>query len=273
MTGIELNENTVRILCFVSVFGLLAVAEWMSPRRKLAASKPQRWLSNLALIVINTLVIRLIAPMTIAGLALVAESRDWGLLNHLDLPLALAVFLGVILLDFVIYLQHVLFHALPFLWRLHRVHHADLDVDVTTGLRFHPIEIVISFGIKLTAVLLLGVPPLAVLIFEVLLNATSMFNHANIKLPGWLDRVVRLFLVTPDMHRIHHSADIHETNTNFGFNLPWWDYLLGTYVAEPKRPHEQMPLGLAEIRDEQAADRLGSILVLPFRSRPSDRGG
>ena len=258
------NESTVRVLCFLGAFALLALAEALAPRRVLAVSKPRRWLSNLGLVAINNLIVRLGAPITLAGLALVAEARGWGLLNTLELPAWLAVLLGVILLDFVVYLQHVLFHALPFLWRLHRVHHADLDVDVTTGVRFHPLEIVLSFGIKMSAVVLLGVPALAVVTFEILLNATSMFNHANLKLPTWLDRVLRLFLVTPDMHRIHHSADPRETNTNFGFNLPWWDYLLGTYVAQPRVSHEQMTLGLAEVRDAKDADALPGMLALPF---------
>jgi sterol desaturase/sphingolipid hydroxylase (fatty acid hydroxylase superfamily) len=182
----------------------------------------------------------------------------------MDLPAWLAVLLAVIALDFVLYLQHVLFHALPFLWRLHRVHHADLDIDVTTGLRFHTLEIILSLGIKAAAIVLLGAPALAVLIFEVLLNATSMFNHANVKLPRWLDVILRLLLVTPDMHRVHHSADARETNSNFGFNLPWWDYLLGTYLAQPAKSHEEMTIGLAELREESRAERLLWMLLLPF---------
>jgi sterol desaturase/sphingolipid hydroxylase (fatty acid hydroxylase superfamily) len=186
------------------------------------------------------------------------------------MPAWLAVIFAVILFDFVLYLQHVLFHALPFLWRLHRVHHADLDIDVTTGLRFHTLEIAISLGIKAGAILLLGAPALAVLIFEITLNATSMFNHANLKLPRWLDVVLRLLVVTPDMHRVHHSADVRETNTNFGFNLPWWDYLLGTYLAQPAKSHEEMTIGLAEVREESRAERLLWMLLLPFVVKKSD---
>jgi sterol desaturase/sphingolipid hydroxylase (fatty acid hydroxylase superfamily) len=203
-------------------------------------------------------------------MALLAEERGWGLFANVAVPGWLAVVLSVVLLDLVIYLQHVLFHAVPLLWRLHMVHHADLDFDVTTGVRFHTIEILLSLGIKMGAVVLLGTPALAVLIFEVLLNATSMFSHGNVRLPGWLDRVLRLVLVTPEMHRVHHSARPRETNSNFGFNLPWWDYLLGTYRAQPAEGHEGMTIGLTQLRDERRADRLHWMLVLPFLGRPGN---
>ncbi len=260
----EWDDDILRALCFTAVFAAMAIAELAAPRRRLTVNKPRRWLSNLGLVAINTLLVRLASPVSVIGVALYAESRGWGLLNYLDVSRWSAVVVAVIVLDFVIYLQHVLFHALPFLWRLHRVHHADLDVDVTTGVRFHPLEMAISFGIKLSAVVLLGAPALAVLIFEIALNATSLFNHANLKLPTSFEFMLRLLLVTPDMHRIHHSADARETNTNFGFNLPWWDYLLGTYRSDPARNHEDMPLGLQEIRDEQRAERLASLLAMPF---------
>ncbi len=261
---LEWDDDILRALCFTAVFAAMAIAELAAPRRRLTVNKPRRWLSNLGLVAINTLLVRLASPVSVIGVALYAESRGWGLLNYLDVSRWSAVVVAVIVLDFVIYLQHVLFHALPFLWRLHRVHHADLDVDVTTGVRFHPLEMAISFGIKLSAVVLLGAPALAVLIFEIALNATSLFNHANLKLPTSFEFMLRLLLVTPDMHRIHHSADARETNTNFGFNLPWWDYLLGTYRSDPARNHEDMPLGLQEIRDEQRAERLASLLAMPF---------
>jgi sterol desaturase/sphingolipid hydroxylase (fatty acid hydroxylase superfamily) len=198
------------------------------------------------------------------GVALAATTHGWGLLNNVDLPGWLAVMLCVVMLDLLIYLQHVLFHALPILWRLHLVHHADLDVDATTGVRFHPLEVLLSLGIKIGAVVLLGVPALSVLLFEILLNATSIFNHGNVRLPGWLDRILRLIVVTPEMHRIHHSILSRETNSNFGFNLPWWDYLFGTYRFRPAAGHERMTVGLERYRDKRRADQLHWMLLLPF---------
>lgn len=257
-------ESAVRLGFFVGVLLLLALGEMAAPRRRLTVNKPTRWLNNLGLVCINTLAVRLLLPMGGVALALTAEAQGWGLLNSIVLPHGLAVVLAIVWLDFAIYLQHVLFHAVPALWRLHMVHHADLDFDVTTGLRFHTLEILVSMGIKLALILLLGAPPLAVLIFEVLLNATAMFNHGNIRLPWWIDRVLRLVLVTPDMHRVHHSAIPRETNSNFGFNLPWWDYLLGTYLAQPENGHDGMMIGLAELREEQQVNRLPGMLALPF---------
>src|SRR5204862_1231382 len=194
-----------------------------------------RWASSLGLVVLDTVCVRFVYPAGAVGVALLAQERSWGLFNNWAVPAWLSVGLAVVALDFAIYLQHVTFHAVPLLWRLHMVHHADLDFDVTTGVRFHPLEILLSLGIKAGTVVLLGVPALAVLLFEVLLNATSLFNHGNVQLPAWLDRVLRLLVVTPEMHRVHHSTLPHETNSNFGFNLPWWDYLLGTYRAQPAR--------------------------------------
>jgi sterol desaturase/sphingolipid hydroxylase (fatty acid hydroxylase superfamily) len=256
-------EPAIRFGCFAAIFVLMALGEMVAPRRHLTTAKPPRWLSNLALVFVNTLAVRFLLPLGAVAMAFVAEVRGWGVFNNLSLPVWLAVVLSVVALDFAIYLQHVLFHAVPALWRLHMVHHADLDFDVTTGLRFHTVEILLSMGIKLGVVVLLGAPPLAVLIFEVLLNATSMFNHGNIRLPAWLDRVLRLFVVTPDMHRVHHSAVARETNSNFGFSLPWWDFLLGTYRAQPAAGHEGMTIGLSQFRDERV-DRLHWMLALPF---------
>jgi sterol desaturase/sphingolipid hydroxylase (fatty acid hydroxylase superfamily) len=196
-------------------------------------------------------------------MALLAKEQGWGIFNNLTLPAWPGVILSVIALDFVIYLQHVLFHAVPALWRLHMVHHADLDFDVTTGLRFHTLEILLSMGIKLAAVVLLGAPAPAVFIFEILLNATSMFSHGNVRLPYWLDRSLRLLLVTPEMHRVHHSTNPVETNSNFGFNVPWWDYLLGTYRAQPSQGHEGMTIGLSQFRDHRV-EQLRWMLTLPF---------
>jgi sterol desaturase/sphingolipid hydroxylase (fatty acid hydroxylase superfamily) len=196
-------------------------------------------------------------------MAFFAHKNGWGLFHTVNIPYPMMVVVGVIMLDLVIYLQHLMFHAVPNLWRLHMIHHADLDYDLTTGLRFHPIEILISMGIKLTVVAALGPPVLAVIIFEILLNATSTFNHGNIYIPGALDRVLRLFVVTPDMHRVHHSVTIRETNSNFGFNLPWWDRLLGTYRAQPVAGHEGMTIGLSQFRDPERLT-LAWMLALPF---------
>jgi len=198
------------------------------------------------------------------GVALVAEAHGLGLFNVLPLPAWIGVVASVILLDLAIYFQHVLFHAVPVLWRLHRMHHADLDIDVSTGLRFHPIEILLSMVIKLAVVIALGAPAIAVLIFEVLLNATSMFNHSNVHIPERLDGVVRWFVVTPDMHRVHHSIVARETNSNFGFNLPWWDRLFGTYRAQPAAGHEAMKIGIEQFRDPREL-RLDRMLLQPFR--------
>jgi len=259
----RITESSIRLGSFAGVLILMAAWELLFPRRRLAVRKSTRWLSNLGLVVLNTVAVRLLLPLGAVGMALVAKEHGWGLFNNLSIAMPAAVLLSVIALDFAIYLQHVLFHAVPILWRLHMVHHADLDFDVSTGLRFHTIEILLSMGIKFAAIVLIGPPALAVVIFEVVLNATSMFNHGNVRLPLWLDRVLRLLVVTPDMHRVHHSVIVSETNSNFGFNLPWWDFLFGTYHAQPVAGHEQMTIGLSQFRDERV-DRLHWMLVLPF---------
>jgi sterol desaturase/sphingolipid hydroxylase (fatty acid hydroxylase superfamily) len=256
-------ECSIRFAFFAGILVLMALGELVAPRRRLTTNKPLRWLSNLGLVLVNTLALRLLLPLGAVGLAAVAEAHGWGLFNNLSLAPWLAVVLSVVALDFAIYLQHVLFHAVPALWRFHMVHHADLDFDVTTGLRFHTVEIFLSMGIKMAAVVLLGSPALAVLLFEVLLNATSQFSHGNIRLPRWLDRVLRLMVVTPDMHRVHHSSSARETNSNFGFNLPWWDFLFGTYRAQPAAGHDGMTIGLSQFRDERV-ERLPWMLALPF---------
>jgi sterol desaturase/sphingolipid hydroxylase (fatty acid hydroxylase superfamily) len=263
-------EPAIRFGFFAGVLVLLAVVELVAPRRHLTTHKPLRWLNNLGLVLLNTLAMRFLVPLGAVGLAFLAEGHRWGVFNILSLPDWLAVVLSVVVLDLVIYLQHVMFHAVPALWRLHMVHHADLDFDVTTGLRFHTLEILLSLGIKMAAVVLLGAPALAVLIFEAVLNATSIFSHGNIRLPGCLDRVLRWVVVTPEMHRVHHSANPRETNSNFGFNLPWWDYLLGTYRAQPAAGHEGMTIGLSQFRNEQQAERLHWMLLLPFIGQPGD---
>jgi sterol desaturase/sphingolipid hydroxylase (fatty acid hydroxylase superfamily) len=223
------HEPLVRFGFFFGILILMAVWEVLAPRRHLQTSKSMRWFGNLGIVFIGTLILRLLSPFSAIEAAILAEKEGWGLLNNLTLFYWLKVAVGVVVLDLVIYLQHAMFHGLPVLWRLHMMHHSDLDFDVTTGIRFHPIEILLSMGIKMMVVFLVGISALGVLIFEVLLNATSLFNHSNVRLGASIDRVLRLFVLTPEMHRVHHSVIIRETNSNFGFNLPWWDRLFGTY--------------------------------------------
>ena len=259
------HEPTIRLSFFVGIFALMALWEVTAPRRGRAFSRRLRWSNNLALVALNTVVLRLIFPTAAVGTALAAEGAGWGLFNALPVPFWAAVVLSVLLLDLAIYLQHVLVHAVPLLWRLHRMHHADLDYDVTTGARFHPAEIVLSMVLKLMVVGALGAPAVAVVIFEVLLNGTAMFNHGNIRLPRGVDRAVRSVLVTPDMHRVHHSIHRDETNSNFGFNLSWWDRLFGTYRAQPRDGHEGMTIGLESFR-EPADLRLDRLIAQPLRT-------
>lgn len=258
------HEPWIRLSAFAGVFATMALWELMAPRRPQTIGRLRRWPGNLGVVVIDTLLVRLIFPTAAVGVALVAQVGGWGLLPALNAPSWLAIIIAVIVLDLAIYLQHVLFHAVPVLWRLHRMHHADLEIDVTTGARFHPIEIMLSMAIKLGVVAALGAPAVAVLIFEVLLNATSMFNHGNVRLPQRLDRVLRWLVVTPDMHRVHHSILPHETNSNFGFNLAWWDRLFGTYRAQPQAGHEAMTIGIEQFRDPREL-RLDRMLWQPFR--------
>ncbi|MFO0843565.1 MAG: sterol desaturase family protein [Gemmataceae bacterium] len=258
------HEPIVRLGCFAAVLLAMMLWEALAPRRPLKVRRPARWASNLGVAVINALAARLLLPMGAVAAALVARQRGWGLFNNVELAAWLVVPLSVVALDLAVYLQHVMFHAVPLLWRLHLVHHADLDFDATTGVRFHTLEILLSLAIKLGAVVLLGAPAASVVAFEVLLNATSMFNHGNVRLPAWLDRVLRLVVVTPEMHRVHHSVIPDETNSNFGFSLPWWDHLFGTYRSGPAVGHEGMTVGLEQVRDEHQADRLGPMLLLPF---------
>jgi sterol desaturase/sphingolipid hydroxylase (fatty acid hydroxylase superfamily) len=264
------SEAAIRLGFFFGVFAVMALWEVLAPRRTLQTAKPLRWGSNLGLVVLNSVLLRLVAPLGAVGSALFAESVGWGLFQHIEAPRWLVIAGSVLLLDLAIYLQHVMFHAVPLFWRLHMVHHADLDFDVTTGLRFHTLEILLSALIKLAVVMLLGPAVIAVIIFEVALNATAMFNHSNVRMPPWLDRILRWIVVTPDMHRVHHSIIRRETNSNFGFNLPWWDRLLGTYRAQPAEGHTAMTIGLADFRDEHIADRLHRMLLLPFTGRTGD---
>jgi sterol desaturase/sphingolipid hydroxylase (fatty acid hydroxylase superfamily) len=247
------------------VFGTMALWEWFAPRRRLVAGRRPRWPGNLGILAIDILAVRLLVPTTAVGVALIAAERGWGLFPQLGLPLWPAIVIGVVALDLVIYTQHYVFHHVPLLWRLHRMHHADLDIDVTTGVRFHPLEILLSLAIKIAGVLALGVPALAVLIFEVLLNATSMFNHSNVALPPRLDAIARWIVVTPQMHQVHHSIERDETDSNFGFNLPWWDRLFGTYRARPAAGEQGIVIGLPEFRDA-AESRIVRLLTQPFRA-------
>ncbi len=261
---IFVNEPAIRLSFFLGILLIIALWEVFIPRRQRSVSRWVRWPSNLGIAAINTILLRIIVPTGAIGLAIVVEENSWGLLNQLMLPGWFAILLSVLILDLAIYLQHVMFHAVPALWRLHRMHHTDLDFDVTTGTRFHPIEILLSMGIKLVVVAALGVPAIAMLIFEILLNVTSMFNHGNVRIPLRLDQILRWFVVTPDMHRIHHSIIPREANSNFGFSLPWWDRLLGTYCAQPAHGHEEMIVGIDQFRSHRELwpDRM---LVQPFR--------
>jgi len=259
------NEPALRLRFFLGVFAVIGLWEVVAPRRALTASKAMRWASNLGLVALNTVLLRLVFPLAAAGVAAFCAANGWGLLNHFRVPFWLAVPIGVIAMDFVIWLQHVMVHAVPALWRLHRVHHTDPDYDVTTGARFHPIEIALSMLIKFATIAVLGPPVLAVVVFEILLNATAMFNHGNIRIPIGVDRVLRLLVVTPDMHRVHHSVEEDETNSNFGFNLPWWDRLFGTYRAQPRAGHEAMTIGIHGHKDPREVARLDGMLLLPFR--------
>ncbi len=258
-----MSEPLLRISCFIGVLAILSIWELIAPRRTLRMPKTKRWANNLGLAIVDTVLLRSLFPIAAVGFAQIVHQHSWGLFNRVGVPVWIAILLSVIALDFIIYLQHLLLHRIPILWRIHRVHHTDLDLDVTTGLRFHPIEIVLSMGLKIAAVILLGVPSVAVLIFEILLNGTALFNHSNLNLPYSLDQILRWVLVTPDMHRIHHSIITEETDSNFGFNLTWWDYLCGTYRAQPIKGHEAMTVGLDDWQTEQVEELLW-MLANPF---------
>ena len=264
------HEPAIRVAAFFGIFALMAIWEAAAPRRARLYPRRVRWVANLGLVVLDCVVLRLAFPMAAVAFAMLAAERGWGLLNAFALPGWAALLLAVVALDLAIYLQHVMFHAVPALWRLHRVHHADPDFDVTTGARFHPIEIVLSMLIKFAVIAVLGAPAAAVLVFEVLLNATSMFNHANLRLPAGVDRILRLLLVTPDMHRVHHSMEVAEANSNFGFNLPWWDRLFGTYRAAARLPQERMAIGVQGLSGDERCVRLPGLLALPFVGAGSD---
>ncbi len=258
------HEPTIRLITFLTVLISMMVWEVATPRRRQEIPKVLRWTNNLSLVVIDTAILRLAFPVLAVGLAGIAKINGWGLFNMIDLPLWVAVIFAIMLLHLATYVQHIVFHAVPGLWRLHRMHHADLEFDATTGLRFHPAEIVLSMTVKLALVLAIGAPAVAVLAFEVILNAASIFNHSNIALSPSVDRVVRLFLVTPDMHRVHHSIEPRETNANFGFSVPWWDRLFGTYLAQPAKGHLEMKIGIEQFRSPREL-WLDRMLVQPVR--------
>ncbi|MDH3762005.1 MAG: sterol desaturase family protein [Gammaproteobacteria bacterium] len=258
------QEAGWRLAFFGGVFIVMLIWELLAPKRRLTVSKLQRWLHNIGLLLLNSLLLRLLFPAAAVGMAYSVGEMNWGLFNLLSLPAWFEVLAAVLLLDLAIYLQHLLMHRVPLLWRLHRVHHADLDIDLTTGSRFHTIEILFSMLIKWGVILLLGPALLAVLIFEVLLNGMAMFNHANVRLPAGLDSVMRKLLVTPDMHRVHHSILRRETNSNYGFNLSLWDRFFRTYIDQPEKGHQDMTIGIPEFRDARQVDRLPGMLALPF---------
>ena len=262
--AVAIAEPFIRLGFFAGVLAAMALWEALAPRRVQAIGRAWRWPNNIGVVVVDTVVLRILFPTAAVGFALVAEARGWGFLNTVAWPAWVEVLIAVVVLDLVIYVQHRLFHAVPLLWRLHRMHHADLEFDVTTGVRFHPVEIVLSMVIKIAVVAALGAPALGVLAFEVILNATSMFSHSNARLPPALDRVLRWIVVTPDMHRVHHSIVRRETDSNFGFNLPWWDRLFGTYRPEPEAGHEGMTIGIPQFREPKEL-RLDRMLLQPLR--------
>jgi sterol desaturase/sphingolipid hydroxylase (fatty acid hydroxylase superfamily) len=262
------REAVLRLGCFVAIFIVMMCWEVFAPKRVLSVSKLQRWSNNLGLLLLNSLVLRLLFPAAAVGIAYAAGEAGWGIFNWLTLPFWLEVIAAVLLLDLAIYLQHLLMHRVPLLWRLHRVHHADLDIDMTTGSRFHTLEILLSMLIKWAVIFVLGPALLAVLIFESLLNGMAIFNHANVRLPVTLDRVLRLLLITPDVHRVHHSILLRETNSNYGFNLSIWDRLFRTYRAQPEKGHDGMTIGIPGFRDARQVDRLPGMLALPFVDKP-----
>lgn len=264
------NEPLIRLGVFAAVLAALVALERLWPRRPQRLDW-RRWPGNLGLAIVDSLALRLVAPAAAVGVAFWAEARGLGVLPALGLPAWAAVPIAVLLLDFAIYWQHRVFHAVPLLWRLHRVHHADPELDASSGLRFHPVEIVLSLGIKAVVVVALGAPAVAVLIFEVLLNATSMFSHANLAVPAWLDRWLRLVLVTPDMHRVHHSEIQAETDSDFGFCVPWWDRIFGTYRAAPREGQLGMVIGVVGWR-APALQRLDRLLLQPFLRSPPGSG-
>ena len=263
-------EGAIRMAAFGAMLALMAAWEVAAPRRGLSLPKGRRWFANLGITLLNVVMVRALFPTAAVGVALAAGERNWGLFNALTVPAPLAFVLSFIALDFVIWIQHIAFHRVPLLARLHRMHHVDLDFDVTTGLRFHPVEIVLSLLLKFAAVLALGAPAAAVLLFELALNLGSLFNHGNVRMPRAIDRALRWLVVTPDMHRVHHSIVPEEINSNYGFFLSWWDRLFGTYSAAPRAGHDAMTIGVRDTRDPAVCAALWPMLALPFKERADD---
>jgi sterol desaturase/sphingolipid hydroxylase (fatty acid hydroxylase superfamily) len=264
------NELTIRLIFFFGIFTVMALWEFKAPKRPLLLSRKLRWSNNLGLLVVNSILLRIFFPTAAVGFALQAEAKGWGLFNQLGLPSWLVILCSVILLDLAIYWQHRLFHRIPMLWQYHQVHHADLDYDVTTATRFHPIEILLSMVIKMVAIMLIGAPALAVMLFEIILNGCAMFNHGNVQLPASIDKVVRTILVTPDMHRVHHSVVQSEHDSNYGFNLSIWDRLFGSYVAQPAAGHLGMEIGLKRYRDPKK-QLITELLRMPFSDKKAQK--
>jgi sterol desaturase/sphingolipid hydroxylase (fatty acid hydroxylase superfamily) len=260
---VKKNELLIRLGVFFGILVVMFLWELIAPRRPLTTSKITRWFSNLGLVLIDSIVVRLVFPTALAGITLLVQQRGWGLFNQFELPYLLKIIFSVLILDFVIYLQHIMFHSVPLFWRLHMVHHTDMDIDVTTGVRFHPVEIILSLGIKMIVVILIGAPLAAALIFEIILNGTSMFNHGNVRYSQNIDSILRLLVVTPEMHRVHHSTIRWETNSNLGFNFPWWDRLFGTYRGQPAKGHLEMTIGLEPYKEPKKLT-LPWLIVLPF---------
>lgn len=262
------HETSIRLGIFLALFVILAAIERFAPRKSLSQPRPRRWLTNWAIVILDALTLRLLAlalPLLAVGAAIDAQSQGWGLMNRLEVPLWISVLLTVLIFDLAIWAQHLVTHKIPVLWRFHRVHHADRDVDVTTAIRFHPVEIALSMLLKIGLVYLLGPPALGIVLFEIVLNGTAMFTHSNIRLPLPLDAILRRVLVTPDMHRVHHSVNRDEHDSNYGFALSVWDRIFGTYVAQPEGGHDTMTTGL-EWQDDRPS-KLAWSLVLPFRRK------
>ena len=258
------NEGWIRLAIFAVVLVAMMVLEHLFPRRHRTQRRDERWPTNLAIVLIDTLALRLLVPLMAVGVAEVAAEHGWGLFHQIDMPFWFEFVVAVLLLDMLIYWQHVLSHRVPLLWRVHRVHHVDRDFDATTGIRFHPVEIVLSMLYKMFWILLLGPAALAVLVFELLLNGSALFNHANVRIPLSVDRWVRWLIVTPDMHRIHHSVHQFETDSNYGFNMSIWDRLFGSYRAQPVDGHRRMTIGLKEHQNNAPSSLIWS-LRFPFR--------
>ncbi len=260
------NADLWRLSFFIGILACMAVLEFTLPRRNVDARRKLRWTNNIGIVILDSAIVRILLPTTTIAVAIYAENSGYGLFNLITIPYFVALVLSVLLLDVLIYGQHVVFHKIHWLWRFHRMHHSDTHIDVTTGIRFHPVEIILSLLIKFAAIIILGIPAVAILLFEIILNATSMITHSNLRLPLWLDKALRWLFVTPDMHRIHHSVYRQETDSNYGFNLSVWDRLFGTYIEQPRDTHEKMLIGINQFRDhrEQIVDKL---LSQPFRDR------